>query len=54
MACIVILIGGLQLLCIGILGLYLSKAYLEVKNRPVYIAKETATEEEERDGEKLS
>ena len=31
MACIVILIGGLQLLCIGILGLYLSKAYLEVK-----------------------
>ncbi len=54
MACIVILIGGLQLLCIGILGLYLSKAYLEVKNRPVYIAKETATDEEEGDGEKLS
>ena len=54
MACIVILIGGLQLLCIGILGLYLSKAYLEVKNRPVYIAKETATDEEERAGEKLS
>lgn len=41
MACIVILIGGLQLLCIGILGLYLSKAYLEVKHRPVYIVKET-------------
>ena len=40
MACIVILIGGLQLLCIGILGLYLSKAYLEVKHRPVYIVKE--------------
>lgn len=54
MACIVILIGGLQLLCIGILGLYLSKAYLEVKNRPVFIAKETATDEEEGDGEKLS
>ena len=54
MACIVILIGGLQLLCIGILGLYLSKAYLEVKNRPVFIAKETATDEEEGAGEKLS
>lgn len=44
MACIVILMGGLQLLCIGILGLYLSKAYLEVKHRPIYIAKEEETE----------
>ena len=40
MACIVILIGGIQLLCVGILGLYLSKAYLEVKHRPIYIARE--------------
>lgn len=47
MACIVILIGGLQLLCIGILGLYLSKAYLEVKHRPVYIVKETETDRRE-------
>lgn len=46
MACIVILIGGLQLLCIGILGLYLSKAYLEVKQRPIYIVKEMKLEEE--------
>lgn len=46
MACIVILIGGLQLLCIGILGLYFSKAYLEVKRRPIYIARETEMEEE--------
>lgn len=46
MACIVILMGGLQLLCIGILGLYLSKAYLEVKHRPIYIAKEEETEKE--------
>lgn len=44
MACIVILMGGLQLLCIGILGLYLSKAYLEVKHRPIYIVKEEETE----------
>ena len=46
MACIVILIGGLQLLCIGILGLYFSKAYLEVKQRPIYIAREVQVEEE--------
>ena len=44
MACIVILIGGIQLLSIGILGLYFSKAYLEVKNRPIYIEKEICVE----------
>ena len=41
MACIMFLIGGIQLLCTGIIGQYLSKTYLEVKNRPVYIVKET-------------
>ncbi len=41
MACIMFLIGGVQLLCTGIIGQYLSKTYLEVKNRPVYIVKET-------------
>ncbi len=46
MACIVILIGGLQLLSIGILGIYLSKTYLEVKRRPIYIAKEADTEKQ--------
>lgn len=44
MACIVILIGGLQLLSIGILGIYLSKTYLETKHRPIYIAKEAYTD----------
>lgn len=44
MVCIMILIGGLQLLCLGTLGLYLSKAYLEVKHRPIYIAREAQTE----------
>ncbi len=33
-------IGGVQLLCTGILGMYLSKTYLEVKQRPIYIVKE--------------
>lgn len=39
--CIILLIGGIQLFCIGILGEYLSKTYLEVKKRPIYICKET-------------
>lgn len=34
-------IGGIILLCMGINGMYLSKMYLEVKNRPVYIVRET-------------
>lgn len=45
MACIVIFIGGVQLLCIGILGSYLSRTYLEVKHRPIYICKENNLEE---------
>jgi len=34
-------IGGVQLICIGILGMYLAKTYMEVKKRPVYIIRET-------------
>jgi hypothetical protein len=34
-------IGGVVLLCTGINGMYLAKMYLEVKNRPVYIVRET-------------
>ena len=41
LVCIITLIGGIQLLCIGILGQYLSKTYLETKKRPVYIEKES-------------
>ncbi len=40
MACIIIFMGGIQLFCVGILGQYLSKVYLEVKERPIYIVKE--------------
>ncbi len=39
--CAIFFVGGLQLFCIGILGQYLSKTYLETKKRPVYIIKET-------------
>ena len=41
MVCIMFFIGGVQLLCIGIIGQYLSKTYLEVKKRPIYIVAET-------------
>ncbi len=39
-ACIILFVSGVQLFCMGIVGQYLSKAYLEVKNRPLYIVKE--------------
>ncbi|MCI6377972.1 MAG: glycosyltransferase family 2 protein [Clostridiales bacterium] len=38
--CIILLLGGIQLFCVGILGQYLSKTYLETKRRPIYIARE--------------
>jgi glycosyltransferase involved in cell wall biosynthesis len=41
MACIIFLVSGIQLMCIGVIGEYLAKMYLEVKNRPIYIIKET-------------
>ena len=40
-ACITLFVGGVQLFCVGILGQYLAKTYLEVKGRPIYICKET-------------
>ena len=40
LACIILLVSGVQLFCMGILGAYLSKTYLEVKNRPIYICKD--------------
>lgn len=43
-SCIVLFLGGLQMLFIGILGQYLSKAYLEIKKRPVYICRESNLE----------
>ena len=40
-ACIIIFIGGIQLLCLGIIGRYLAKTYVEAKSRPHYIVSET-------------
>ena len=43
-ACIILFMGGLQLLCMGIMGQYMAKTYLEVKRRPHYIIAETNDE----------
>ena len=40
MVCIIFFVSGIQLFCIGIIGAYLSKTYLETKHRPIYIIKE--------------
>lgn len=42
LVCIVFFVGGIQLLCTGIVGQYLSKTYLETKHRPIYILKESS------------
>ena len=46
--CIIFFIGGLQLFVMAIIGHYLSKTYLEAKNRPIYIIRETELNTEKR------
>ena len=41
LASIIVFVGGIQLFCLGIIGQYISKIYLETKRRPLYIVKET-------------
>lgn len=43
-ACIILFVGSLQLFCLGILGQYLAKTYLETKERPLFIVKEASDE----------
>lgn len=45
LVCIIFLVSGVQLLCIGVIGEYIAKMYLEVKNRPIYIIKESNVHE---------
>jgi glycosyltransferase involved in cell wall biosynthesis len=39
--CVVLFLGGLQIFCLGIIGQYTAKTYLETKQRPHYIVAET-------------
>lgn len=48
--CIMTFIGGVQLFCLGIIGKYLSKTYLETKKRPHYIISETNSEDAKKIG----
>ena len=47
-ACIITFIGGVQLFCMGIMGQYIAKTYLEVKKRPHYIVAESNMDEVKR------
>lgn len=46
MVCVILFMGGIQLLCMGIMGEYLSKTYLESKHRPIYIIRSSSYEKE--------
>ena len=46
---LVLFLGGIQLFCLGLLGEYLSKIYMQVKNRPIYVLKEHLGNNERED-----
>ena len=48
--CVIIFIGGIQLFCIGIMGQYVGKTYMETKHRPHYIISETNDSEVKKIG----
>ncbi|MDO4166380.1 MAG: glycosyltransferase family 2 protein [Eubacteriales bacterium] len=47
LVCLIFLVSGVQLFCIGIIGEYLAKTYLESKRRPIYILRESSEVEHE-------
>lgn len=49
LACLLLFLSGIQLLCIGVLGQYLAKNYTESKERPMYIVRDTYTKENKND-----
>lgn len=46
LACIIFMVSGVQLLCTGIVGQYLSKTYLETKHRPIFILRDSSEDSE--------
>ena len=48
LACIIFMVSGVQLLCTGIVGEYLSKTYLETKKRPIFILKDSSDDKEQK------
>ena len=48
LVCIIIFIGGIQLFCLGIIGQYIAKIYLETKRRPHYIIAKTNIDDAKR------
>ena len=42
LVCIITLLGGMVLLALGIMGLYIAKIYLETKKRQIFIVREEA------------
>ena len=49
---LILLLGGIQLLCIGIIGEYLARTYVETKRRPIYIAKEVIDNKKDQTNDK--
>lgn len=49
LVCIIMMVSGVQLFCLGILGQYLSKTYMEVKRRPIYLVREETKTDADRD-----
>ena len=49
LVCIVFMVGGVQLLCTGIVGQYLARTYLETKHRPIYILRDASGEKTDAD-----